>query len=211
MEIEINGEKYYRNDTRTLQEANINEYDMVEVKILKNGGKPIPGNVTVMDLYGALGDRLKRLHTESPILEIPSKEVAVEAGKPAEKSTEKLEVSPTAPAVPATPASVQVPAAVNAFTVKKPAANAFTIKAPAAASAFTVKKPGAATASAFTIKKPEAATPPATASTPATAPTPTPVPTAPPTASKPNAFSVKPATPFAVKPLGASKFTIKKP
>ena len=54
MEIEINGEKYYRNDTRTLQEASrvlfmnvivdINEYDMVEVKILKNGGKPIPGN-----------------------------------------------------------------------------------------------------------------------------------------------------------------------
>ena len=54
MEIEINGEKYYRNDTRTLQEASkisilvviidINEYDMVEVKILKNVGKPIPGN-----------------------------------------------------------------------------------------------------------------------------------------------------------------------
>ena len=54
MEIEINGEKYYRNDTRTLQEASkisilvviidINEYDRVEVKILKNGGKPIPGN-----------------------------------------------------------------------------------------------------------------------------------------------------------------------
>ena len=54
MEIEINGEKYYRNDTRTLQEASkisilvviidINEYDMVEVKILKNGGKPITGN-----------------------------------------------------------------------------------------------------------------------------------------------------------------------
>ena len=43
---------------------------MVEVKILKNGGKPIPGNgsiyswwsyvVTVMDVYNALGDRLKR-------------------------------------------------------------------------------------------------------------------------------------------------------
>ena len=46
----------------------INEYDMVEVKILKNGGKQIPGNgtiliytsflVTVMDLYKALGTRL---------------------------------------------------------------------------------------------------------------------------------------------------------
>ena len=54
MEIEINGEKYYRNDTRTLQEASkisilvviidINEYDMVDVKFLKNGGNPIPGN-----------------------------------------------------------------------------------------------------------------------------------------------------------------------
>lgn len=54
MEMEINGEKYYRNDMRTLEEASafslfplsldINEYDMVEVKVLKNGGRPIPGN-----------------------------------------------------------------------------------------------------------------------------------------------------------------------
>ena len=49
---------------------------MVEAKILKNGGKPIPGNstvlyfllriVTVMDMYDALGDRLKRLRMDEP-------------------------------------------------------------------------------------------------------------------------------------------------
>ena len=50
----------------------VNEYDMVEVKVLKKGGKPIPGNgifwnkdsnnlVTLGDLYTALGERLKKI------------------------------------------------------------------------------------------------------------------------------------------------------
>lgn len=55
MEIIVNDQKFYRNDTRSLVNAGIivascclfigiNEYDMVEVKVLKNGGRPIPGN-----------------------------------------------------------------------------------------------------------------------------------------------------------------------
>lgn len=81
MEIVINDVKFTRNDKRTLLDAGkscslwlflgINEYDMVEVKILKNGGRPIPGNsrivfeysfvVTIGDLYSALGERLKKM------------------------------------------------------------------------------------------------------------------------------------------------------
>lgn len=31
-------------NVRYYDDVGINEYDMVEVKVLKNGGKPIPGN-----------------------------------------------------------------------------------------------------------------------------------------------------------------------
>ena len=52
----------------------INEFDMIEVKILKNGGKAIPGNgeralcflrvVTAFDIYSALGERLKKMRMD---------------------------------------------------------------------------------------------------------------------------------------------------
>lgn len=47
---------------------------MIEVKILKNGGKAIPGNgghtsfllrvVTAFDIYSALGERLKKMRMD---------------------------------------------------------------------------------------------------------------------------------------------------
>ena len=58
----------------TALSVGINEFDMIEVKILKNGGQPIPGNgrydldllqiVTAFDIYSALGERLKKMRVD---------------------------------------------------------------------------------------------------------------------------------------------------
>ena len=93
--------------------------------------------------------------------------------------------------VPISVAPVAAPAPVNAFAVKKPAANAFAIKAPAAVNAFAVKAPKA---NAFAVNAPAAAPVPATA----------------PEATQAKPFAVKPINSFAVK-VGANKFSIKKP
>ena len=201
----------------------INEYDMVEVKILKNGGKQIPGNgmlvlptsflVTAMDLYKALGTRLMNTTLGAPgsLSSLASR--AEPSSKPAEdskvpESSPAVSVSASAPAAPVSapvsaPAVAAVaPAATTPISVPKP--NAFSVKAPAAVNAFAVKAP-LPKANAFAVKKPAAA--------PAAAPS-VPEPTAEPSAAPaPSAFAVKavkPVSAFSVK-TGVNKFTIKKP
>ena len=142
---------------------------MVEVKILKNGGKQIPGNgtnsllilsiVTVMDLYKALGTRLANtnlgtlgfLSSISSLVEPSSKPVEepkapepVSAPAPAPVSTPAVALAPVAPVAPTAPAAPIAPISVpkpNAFSIKAPAAkvNAFAVKA--GANKFTIKKP----------------------------------------------------------------------
>lgn len=151
---------------------------MVEVKILKNGGKQIPGNgtnsllilsiVTVMDLYKALGTRLANtnlgtlgfLSSISSLVEPSSKPVeepkapepvSAPAPAPAPVSTPAVAPAPvSAPVAPVAPVAPTAPAApIAPISVPKP--NAFSIKAPAAkVNAFAVK----AGANKFTIKKP---------------------------------------------------------
>lgn len=251
MEIIVNDQKFYRNDTRSLVTAGIllasccsfigiNEYDMVEVKVLKNGGRPIPGNgivfspfslclVTIADLYTALGDRLKKmkmdvsgnnyyafLFTEPMSVEAPKEEHKEE---PKEEHKEEPKEEPKE----VTPAVVSAPAAVKPFSVKAPApVNAFSIKAPKATNAFSIKPKAT---NAFTIKpivksddqsveKPADET--SASATPAPAAPVAPVAPAPVTAPVTAPAPVtKPAfavktNAFAVK-SGINKFAIKKP